>query len=82
MNPREEDSVSLPPFGDAEVRSGEGFICVGALSSLSGLWVACVTTDASSVPSCEEQIHQTGLMGLFHAAQGAKLRLAICMLWT
>lgn len=56
--------MSLSPF--VEVKRGPGFFSVGALSSLSGLWVACVTTDASSVPSSVEQIHQTGLMGLSH----------------
>lgn len=50
-----------PPSWGGE---GGGFFSVGALSSLSGLWVACVTIDAFSVPGSEEQIHQTALTGL------------------
>lgn len=36
---------------------GGSFFSVGALSSLSGLWVPCVTIGASSVAGSEEWIH-------------------------
>lgn len=53
-----EGSRSLPftPEAGGPLRRGK-FLSVGALSSLSGLWVPCMAIAASSVPGCEEWIH-------------------------
>lgn len=68
---RVKDPLCFPPPRAPQLRKcvwwGGGVLSsfsVGALSSLSALWMACVTTGAVSVAGSQEQIHYIRLRGL------------------